>query len=73
MTASRQGVFSEVMRCSKMDCDDGCSALYTKKHWAIGLKGWILRYVNYMSIKLLFLKMGTSSSSPIVDIKEGVW
>ena len=34
---------------------------YTKNHWMYTLNGWIIWYVNYISLKLLFKKFQTLS------------
>ena len=51
----KKNVMYEVSRWY-IDCGDGCTALNTQTTELYVLKGWIVLYVNYASIKLLLKK-----------------
>lgn len=39
-------------KCSKTDCGNGCITLWLdSKYWIVTLSGWMVRCVNYISVK----------------------
>ena len=56
VTATGHGGFLWGWKYSTIDCGDGDTALWihTKKHCCALRNGWIVWYVNYISVKLMY-------------------